>query len=84
MPPAMNLEARFFSPEEFDAERDMDHHSSPLEQRMTPADILRPEDDTCPVSSDSESEGIFIIFGIFFSLSQFVIFQDPVWFYQLF
>jgi len=35
----MNLEARLFSPEEFDAERDMDQHISPFEQRMTPADI---------------------------------------------
>ena len=52
----MNLEARFFSPEEYDAEQ----HNNPLEQGMTPVDILRPEDDTCPVSSDSESEGILV------------------------
>ena len=38
----MNLEARFFSPEEYDAEQ----HNNPLEQGMTPVDILRPEDDT--------------------------------------
>ena len=50
----MNLEARFFLLEEFDAERDMDQHNSPFEERMTPIDILRPEDDTCPVSSDYE------------------------------
>ena len=57
----------------------MDQHSIPFEQRMTPADILRPVDDTCPVSSDSESEGIFIILA-FFSFCQFVIFLDPTWF----
>ena len=61
---ATNLEARFFSPEEFDAERDMDKHRCPFEQRMTPADILRPEDDTYPVSSDSTTDGIFTILQI--------------------
>ena len=38
----------------------MNQHSSPFEQRTTPVDILRPANDTCPVSSDSESEGILV------------------------
>ena len=58
----------------------MDQYSIPFEQRMTPADIVRPEDDTCPVSSDSESEGIFVILVFILVFVKFVIFQDPTWF----
>ena len=56
---ATNLEARFFSPEESDVERDMDQHRGLFEQMMMPVDILMPEDDTYPLSSDSDYRGHF-------------------------
>ena len=43
----------------------MDQHSSPFEQRMTLVDILRPEDDTCPVLSNYEYWGHFCYFSAF-------------------
>ena len=43
----------------------MHQHNNLFEQRMTPIDILRPEDDTCPVLSDSEYEGHFCHFLAF-------------------
>ena len=43
---------------------------------------MRSDDAIESVASISMTEGVIVIFFIFFSLSLFLFFEDPAWFYQ--